>query len=136
MSFEVYLQCFGESERSGISRVAVRRLFPVLEEESEPDYWHILYDPTNSCCIAVTALDSDKAMLTSLCIHRPCADLRLWEGLFAILRMGAVVGFWPDGPPIVAEDTIGANLPKEIIDALGLPRTVRSAAEILRLLKS
>ena len=135
MSVEVYLQCFGESERSGISRAAVRRLFPVVEEESESDDWRILYDPKNSCDIGVTALDSDKAMLTSLCIYRPCGDIRLWEGLFAVLCMGAVVVFWPGSPPIVAADTVGANLPKNMVEALGPARSVHSAADILQLLR-
>jgi hypothetical protein len=135
VSFEVYLQCFGESERSGISRAAARRLFPVVEEESEPDYWRIQYDPKNSCDIGVTALGSDQAMLVSLCIHRPCADLRLWEGLFAVLRMGSVVVLWPGSPAIVFGDTIGANLPKDMIGSIGPPRSVHSAAEILRLLR-
>jgi hypothetical protein len=135
MSFEVYLQCFGETERSGISRAAVRALFPIIEQESKPDYWSIRYDEMNSCHIGVTALPSEREMLNALYVARPCGDLRFWEGLLAVLRMGSVVIFWPGGPPVVADETVAANLPKEMTNAIGRPRTVHSAEKFFRLLQ-
>jgi hypothetical protein len=135
MSFEVYLQCFGESERSGLSRAAVRSLFPVIEEESESDYWRVRYNNENSCYIGVTAVASDKGMLKSLYVDRPCGDLRLWQGLISVLQMGSVVIFWPGGPPVVADDAVDANLPKDVTDGLGRPISVRSAEELLRLVQ-
>jgi hypothetical protein len=135
MSFEVYLQCFGESERSGILRATVRSLFPIIEEESEPDYRRVRYDDKNCCDIGVIALASDKEMLKSLYVDRPCEDWRLWEGLLSVLRMGSVVIFWPGGPPVVADDAVAAILPKDMTDAIGRPRSARSAEELLRLLR-
>lgn len=135
MGFEVYLQCFGESELSGISRTAVRSLFPIIEEESESDYWRVRYDDKNSCDIGVTSVASEKEMLKSLYIDRPCGDLRLWEGLLSVLRMGSVVIFWPGGPPVVADDAVAANLPKDMTDAMGRPRSIRAAEELLRLVR-
>jgi hypothetical protein len=135
MGFEVYLQCFGESEQRGISRAAIRSLFPIIEEKSEADYWRIKYDDTNSCNIGVAALPSNKEMLKSLFVDRPCGDLRLWEGLLSVLRMGSVVIFWPGSPPIVADDATAAKLPKAMSDAMGQPRPVRSADELLHLLR-
>jgi hypothetical protein len=135
MGFEVYVQCFGESEWTGISRVAVRSLFPVIEEESEPDYWRIRYDDKNSCDIGVTAVASNKEMLKSLFVDRPCGDLRLWEALISVLRMGSVVIFWPGGPPVVSDDGVGSNLPKDMTDAIGPARSVCSAEDLLRLLR-
>jgi hypothetical protein len=135
MGFEVYLQCFGESEQRGISRAAVRSLFPIVEEKSEPDYWRVKYDDRNSCDIGVAAVTSSNEMLKSLYVDRPCGDLRLWEGLLSALRMGSVVIFWPGGPPIVADDATAAKLPKDMTDAIGQPKSVRSADELLRLLR-
>ena len=135
MGFEVYLQCFGESERSGISRAAVRSLFPVIEEESEPDFWRVRYDNKNSCDIAVTAMTSDEEMLKSFYVDRPCGDLRLWEGLLSVLRMGSVVIFWPGGPPVVAVEAVAADLPVDMIDSIGQPKLVSSTEELLRLLR-
>ena len=135
MGFEVYLQCFGESERTGISRAAVRSLFPVIEEESERDYWRVRYDNKNLCEIGVTAMTSDNEMLKSFYVDRPCGDLRLWEGLLAVLRMGSVVIFWPGGPPVVALEAVAAHLPEDLIDSIGQPKLVSSAEELLGLLR-
>jgi hypothetical protein len=135
VGFEVYLNCFGETLAIGISRVAVRSLFPVIEGESEPDFWRVRYDDQNCCHVGVTALPSEKARLKGLSVDRPCADVRLWEALLCVLRMGSVVMFWPGSPPVVADDAIGMNLSEYITDTIGRPRSVRSGEEILRLLR-
>jgi hypothetical protein len=135
MGFEVYARCFGKSERMGISRAAVRSLFPVIEEESERDHWRVRYDDHNSCDIGVTAVTTDKEMLKSLFVYRPCGDLRLWEALISLLRMGSVVIFWPGGPPVVFDDVVASCLPKDMTDAIGPSRSVCSAEELLRLVQ-
>lgn len=135
MGFEVYLQCIGESERSGIGRTSVRALFPIVEKESELDYWRVRYDEKNSCHIGVTAMASEKELLRGLYVDRPCGDVRLWEGLFTILQMASVVIFWPGGPPIVAHEAVIPDLPNDMIDSIGQPRLAHSAEELLRLLR-
>jgi hypothetical protein len=135
MGFEVYVRCFGESERTGISRAAVRSLFPVIEEESEPDHWRVRYDDDNSCNIGVTAVTSEKEMLKFLFIDRPCGNLRLWEALISLLQMGSVVIFWPGGPPVVFDDVVASRLPNVTTDAIGPSRSVSSAEELRRLVQ-
>jgi hypothetical protein len=41
MSFEIYLQCFEQGKPAGVPLSSVRALFPVVEGESEPDYWKV-----------------------------------------------------------------------------------------------
>jgi len=135
IGFEDFLQCLKESEQTGISRAAVRSLFPIVEEDSEPDYCRVRYDDKNSCHIGGTAVASNKEMLKSLFVERPHRDLRLWEGLIPVLRMGSVVIFWPGGPPVVANKTVAAKLPNDMTDAIGQPTTVRSGDDLLRLLR-
>ncbi len=132
MGFEVFMECFGETQHSGISRDAVRSLFPVVETESEPDHWRVRYDAKDSCLVCVTPLASDPRRLRSLYVDRPCGDLRLWEALLSILRMGSIVIFWPGGPPVISGDATAANLPADVTAALGPARCVRSAEELLR----
>jgi hypothetical protein len=134
MGFEVYVQCFGESERTGISRTVVRSLFPIIAEESEPDYWRVRYDDKNSCHVGVVALPSDQNMLKSICVERPCADARLWEALISVLRMGSVVMFWPGSPPVVSDDAVASNLPEGMTRVIGPARSICSADDLLRLL--
>ncbi len=130
MSLDVYLQCFG-GEPAGISRAAVRALFPIVEQTSEPDYWSVLYDPANSCKINITPAASCDDLITSLSVNRPCGDLRFWESILAILRMGSVILYWAGGGPLVGSDGVAAELPAEIVEALGQPLSVSTAQDIV-----
>jgi hypothetical protein len=87
MSFDIFLQCVG-GDPPGIPRAAIRALFPIIEEGSEPDYWTVHYDHANSCKIQVTAAHSNRELITSLAVNRPCGDVRFWEAVLSILRMG------------------------------------------------
>jgi hypothetical protein len=136
VSFEVFLQCFEKGEPAGVPRDAIRPLFPVVEAESEPDYWCVRYDELNSCRISVTSLSSDTALVESLCVFRPCADMRLWDALTEVMRLGPVVLYFPgDAPPLVASEAASEQLPPEMIESLGRPRVVRSGQEIAEAIK-
>jgi hypothetical protein len=135
MSFDVYLQCFA-GKRLGIPRAAIHSLFPILEEKSEPDYWCVFYDRTDSCSISVTSAESDSERITFLSLNRPCADLRFWESVLAILRMGSVILYWPGGGPLMAGGSDRADLPPEIVKSLGQPALVNSAREIIDAIRS
>jgi hypothetical protein len=132
MGFEVFMECFGETQHRGISRDAVRSLFPIVEAESKPDHWRVRYDVENYCLVCVTPLASDPQKLKSLYVDRPCGDLKLWGALLSILRMGSVVMFWPGGSPVVSGDAIAANLPVDVTAALGPAKSMLSAEELLR----
>jgi len=130
VSFDIYLQCIA-GEPPGISRAAVRALFPVVEGSSEPDYWNVRYDRVNSCTIRVTPAKSNRDLITSLGVNRPCGDVRFWEAVLAILQMGPVILYWPGGGPLVGSDRVAAEFPPEIAESLGQPMYVRSAQEIM-----
>jgi hypothetical protein len=135
VGFEVYVQCFGETEKTGISRTAVRALFPIVAEESQPDYWRVRYDDKNACHIGAIALPSDEKMLKSIVVERPCGESKLWDALISVMKMGSVVMFWPGGPPVVCDGAVASNLPPEMTNVMGAAKPVHSGEEILRLLK-
>jgi hypothetical protein len=130
MSFDVYLQCFA-GEPPGIPRAAVRALFPIVEESSEADSWSVHYDRANSCKIRVHPAKSNPELITSLSVNRPCGDVRFWESVLAILRMGPVILYWPGGGPLVGSESVAVELPREIAESLGQPLCVGSAQEIM-----
>jgi hypothetical protein len=137
LSFEVFVQCFEGGKPAGIPRADVRSLFPVEESRSEPDYWSVYYDDLNSCHISVSPLAADPQLLEALCVFRPCGDRRLWEALLAVLRLGSVALYFPgDAPPLVASEVAGEQLPVEMVEAMGQPRVVSSAEEIIEIIKS
>jgi hypothetical protein len=133
MSFDLYFQPVVHGEPLQIPRADLRSLFPVVENESEPDCWNIRYDSLNNCHIGVTTLPSANDVVSSFYVERPCADPRFWEALFRILNWGPIVLYFPGGPPIVASDEAGAALPGDVIASLGEPRCVHSAAEIRKI---
>jgi hypothetical protein len=136
MGFELYLRCYAGGQPFGLPRADVRALFPIEEKESKRDSWSIRYDGQNACRIGITAADSDGEEITSLCVDRPCSDLRLYEALLSILRMGSVVLYFPgEAPPLVASDSAVVDLPQDAIESLGRPKTVQSAEEILDIIR-
>jgi hypothetical protein len=135
MGFEVYLQCFGETETLGLPRAAIRALFPVDEARSEPDYWKLSYDSQYKCDIGVNPLPTDSTKLAGLYVDRPCRDIRLWDSLFTILKMGSVVLFFPGGPLIIAEGSSADGLPEEMMDSLGTPVRVDSGESIRKIVE-
>ena len=135
MSFDLFIQCFGETELSGLSRDAVRALFPIDESSSQKDYWKVKYDDRNQADIDVTPLQADDRRLLHLCVNRPCAEQKLWDALFSILTMGEVVVFFPGGPLIVSSEKTAATLPPEMTEGFGPPICVDSGGSILKIIQ-
>jgi hypothetical protein len=132
MSFELFLQCFDRGEPAGIPRVAIRSCFPIREADSELNRWSVRYDDTNSCEVYVDALSSDPDLVAGLMISRPCGDVRLWNALLAIMRLGRVTLYFPGGDePLIASPETVPHLPPSMVEALGEPRVVTSGQEIL-----
>jgi hypothetical protein len=137
LGFEVFVKCFKDGEPAGVPRSGIRSLFPIVEAKSELDYWFVWYDDLNSCHVSVTPLVSDLALVESLSVVRPCGDLRLWEALLAVMRFGSVVPYFPgDAHPMVASEAAGAQLPTDLVEALGRPRVVRSGQEIVEAVRN
>lgn len=130
MSFDVFLQCVA-GDPLGVPRAAVRALFPIMEEGSEPDCWHVRYGPADWCEIQVTEAKSNHELITSLSVNRPCGDIRFWESVLAILKMGPVILYWMGGGPLVGSQATADKFPEETAESLGQPSCVRSAQEIL-----
>jgi hypothetical protein len=135
MSFEVFLRCFGEQSQTGIDRATVRSLFPVDESRSEPNYWRVCFDHENHCEIGVKPLAHDGTKLQSLYVHRPCGDIRLWNALLKILRLGSVVLWFAGSPSVLAEGQKRDGLPPDRLEGHGPPKFVSSAEELLQIVE-
>ena len=136
MSFEIYMQCFGETEKLGLPRDSIRALFPVDEDRSEPDYWKLRYDSGEECEVGVNPFETDAAKVSGFYVHRPCRDVRLWDSLFTILNMAKVVLFFPGGPLVLAEKTSAMSLPEGMTESLGTPVRVDSGEAIRRIVEA
>jgi hypothetical protein len=132
MSFDVYVQVFDKGKPAGVPRGSVRDAFGTAVSESEPGRWGVFYDAQNSCDIYLS-VDAGTGMLRGLSVNRPCGDLRLWDALLSILKLGYVVLYFPGcKAPLVANFNVRQHLPHDLIEALGEPVVIGSGAEILR----
>jgi hypothetical protein len=131
MSFDVFVECFGETKRIGLSKDSVRSLFPISREEPEFDLWVVEYDDLNVSFLYSSYLDRDPQRLTGFMANRPCGDLRFWDALFSILQLGSVFIIWPGGKLTLAFGAGIEGLTDEMLVDLGPPVYVRSGLEIL-----
>jgi hypothetical protein len=134
MSFDVFLMSFGETEKIGLPRESIRALFPIAVKISNADSWFVLYDKENTSRIDVKAHPTNNEALIRLAVQRPCGDIRFWQSLLEILKMGEVFMVWPGGRPVVATVKNAALLP-DGLDALGQPRVAESAEQLLAFIK-
>ncbi len=135
MSFDLFFQPVTRGEPLGISRAELRSLFPILEDQSKPDYWKIQYDSLNACHIGLTASPSSIDLLSAFYVERPCADPQFWEAVFRVLVSGPIVLYFPGGPPIVARMEFATGLQQDVLSSLGEPRCVHSASEIQKIIR-
>lgn len=133
MSFDVFVQCYGETENSGLPLEAVRALFPVIDEEEGVGCWVVRYDDLNGFDIYAGKIAES---LSHFMVSRPTGDIRLWEALLSVMKMGKVVMFWPGGPPLLAKDASIEGLPEGMVESLGEPVFIERAEQFLELLKT
>jgi len=92
----------------------------------------------NSCHVSLTHPEENSDLVTGLTIFRPCIDLRLWNSLYEILRLGDWVLFFPaEKPPIIVSDRKrAAHLPADMRESLGPIREVHSGSEIAEIVRT
>jgi hypothetical protein len=131
MGFEIYLDCFENGKPSAIRRSLVRSLFPIVDEQSKPDFWSVNYDAENTCKVGVRAAAGSAELVSGIYVERPCGHLLLWEGLFQLMRSGNVVLYFPGCTrPLIANARAASHLPPEMAKSLGTPRCLESSEQL------
>ena len=133
MSFEVFIQCFTRGERDGVAVADIQHAFGPQLQVGEQDWWKVVYDEQNYCDILMHFLPPDRRLVHFMSVQRPCGDLRLWESLFATLRLGHVVLYFPANKPplLVSAESVSEHLPKDMVESMGAVTCVGSAQDIL-----
>jgi hypothetical protein len=131
MSFEVYLQCFENGVPAGVSRSALADLFHIGRIRRHEDEWEVDYGDTG-CDLILQPLDEDDDLIHNVTVERPCQDMRLWEAIHAVMKLGPVVLYFPgDVAPLVANEAAIGHLPPDMVEDLGEPVIAGSAEEIV-----
>jgi hypothetical protein len=133
MSFEVFIQCFTCGERDGVAVADIQHAFGPQLQVGEQDWWKVVYDEQNYCDILMRFLPPDRRLVHFMSVQRPCGDRRLWEALFATLRLGHVVLYFPAKKPplLVSDESVSEHLPKDMVESMGAVTRVGSAQDIL-----
>lgn len=129
----MFVQYFERGSFASVPRYHVQLTFGEYLAFREPNYWHLHYDDLNFCNIGVTSVQSDESFIHCLAVHRPCADARLWDALFSVLRLGNAILYLPDcKSPLVADSAVTEHLPPSMVSSLGQPVCVCSGTEIMQ----
>ena len=133
MGFEVFLQSYSSGQTlGGLPAQWVRELLGASVREEKPDLWRVEYGPNDFCHFYLTAAESNPKVIASVMVERPPANLRFWDSLLAIMRVGNFVLYYPGcSAPLVATESAMADVPLGMVEALGVPVCVTSGGQIL-----
>ncbi|HEX9490888.1 MAG TPA: hypothetical protein VF930_11415 [Stellaceae bacterium] len=128
MSFEVFLQCYRDSEPFRFPRAVVEEAFPFADRR-DPGCWELKFPDGGRSDLYI----DDELEIWNLMVSRLARSPELWTGLFDILRRTGSMLFWPGGGSVVADESVVPHLLPDIIME---PLTVvREGSEILPIIE-
>lgn len=126
MSFDIFLGAFHQGEPAAFDRAIVEDAFRSLIASRDHHGW------TLTCGSALHIADTPEIM--NVTINRPSFVPAFQDALYEVLRRVPAALFWPGSGPhpraCVADPAVIPELPPDMIEALGMPVTVASGAEI------
>ncbi len=133
MSFDLYLQAFGNGNAAGIALEIIRDAFGSHVIEVDEDYWQVQYGSGESSDIFLQTLPGEISMIHTISIHRPCRDMRLWQSIWLLLELPGTVFYFPGcDAPLTRDPLAGIAMPGEMLESLGEPVVVENAAEVFQ----
>ncbi|HEY5452999.1 MAG TPA: hypothetical protein VIQ54_29800 [Polyangia bacterium] len=130
MSFEVYVQWFCDGEPDGVPEKRVRECFGAALKVEDEHGWRLSYGRGKTSDVYLSR--RDDGAIDALTVHRPVVAPGLWQALFDLLGVQRAVFFYPDSGLFVRSRDAGAHLPSEMREALGRPKLVKTAADLVR----
>lgn len=126
MSFDIFLGAFRQGEPAAFDRAIVEDAFHPLIASRDHHGWALTCDSFVHI--------GDASAITHVTINRPNFTPAFQDALFEVLRRAPAVLFWPGSGPhpriCAADPAVVAELPPDMIEALGAPVIVASGAEI------
>ena len=127
MSFDLFVGCFNNGERTVFPRQLIEHHFGPYVTHREPSCLTLGFAGDQQSYLFVDAAE----LVDGFCINRPCTSPELFEKLLGVMRSAPLALYMPgDCPPLVADENVCAQLPNEMVEALGQPEVLKSAQEI------
>ena len=127
MSFDVYIQWFHDGDSQGLPEERVRSAFGDALKVQDDFGWRLSYGPGLESDVYVSRRDGKVEGLT---VNRPAEAPALWQALFDFLGVENAVFFFPGSGLFIRSIAVVRHLPPEMVEALGPPRVVSSAAAL------
>src|SRR6188768_3179062 len=109
MSFDVYIQFFEHGHESGLSLTRLREMLRGPLMELEEDFWQLQFSESESSDLFLQPCALEPTLIHTLAVHRPCANMRLWQALYGLLETrGSVFHFPGCAAPLTRDENIAS----------------------------
>jgi hypothetical protein len=134
VSFDLFIRFYDHGAPAGIALEDVRAAFAPYISSSDATHLALEYDVANGSYVHLKPHPNNADATVAIAVNRPCGDMRLWDSLARVLRLGNAVLFFPGGAnPMVGSTDAVPHLPRDMIETLGNPVVVASGKAILAL---
>jgi hypothetical protein len=130
VSFDIYVQWFRDGASDGVPEERIRESFGDALKVEDDMGWRLSYGHDMTSDIYLSR--RDDGAVEGITVSRPVVASELWQALFDLLGMQSAVFFFPDGGLFVRSEGAGEHLPPSMLEALGPPTLVASAADLIR----
>lgn len=130
MSVEIVGQRFQAGQPAGLPVQALLQAFAPLLLRVEPQALVLATEGSAGAGTQVL-VDTEVPTVHAFTVLRPVCDPRLYAALLALLQLPGTVVYAPGSRPVVAHPAAAAELPPQMLAALGAPVCVGSADALL-----
>lgn len=129
MSFDLFVGCFRNGKKATFPRSLVDEYFGPYVTAKHPECLTLTFDASSQSYLYV----EEASAIDGFSINRPCTSSKLYEALLSLLRSENLALYMPGNcPPLIANPSAAAHLPKDMVDSLGPPVMLSSSDEIPR----
>lgn len=137
MSFEVFLQACDESGVTALTKDDLLAILPLVEDGCVGESLGLDFGDGPSSRFYISESDTTPRTVSSICVNRPVADVRLWDGLREVMERGPMVLFFPGyNAPFVSNAVFIDRTRKDLVEALGVPVVAQQGDEIIRAIQA
>jgi hypothetical protein len=135
MIADAYVNCFENGEFRSMSKQQIRDAFGSYCSDGGAVDWQLYYADQNIADIVLHRNAEDSTRLDDFVIIQPCRDIRLWDSLAKILKLGNFTLTFSTGKPLcIADAAVAKHVPAEIVQDMGQPVVVHTGQDILNAL--
>ena len=129
MSTEFYVQLFESGNEKLIDSKKIAEIIEKRNFIKKDDNYEVIFANQNSTTLQICSSNC-------LTVLRPCKDEALGNLLFEIMALDNFILYMPEGLyPIVLDESVIANLPEGMIEAIGNPKIAKEKKEFYDLLE-